>query len=318
MPSGDRRGKAARDILISMDFDVWKWRRSGAGADLGGNPMTIEALVITLLAAVMHATWNAIVKVGIDRAVVLALIALSHTVVGAVMIGFAGIPEPASWPFILTSTLLHYGYYVCLHHAYRVGDLSQVYPLARGVAPLLVALGAWAFAGETLSAGGWAAIVLASVGISALALSRRGGMWDHPPTLVYTVATGLIIAAYSVVDGMGVRLAGSPFAYMGWLFVWEFPVTLFVMLRRGRSLRAIPVSGLAKGIAGGLLSVTAYSLVIYAATMAPLAAISAVRESSVIIAAMIGTLLLGESHWRQRCGAAALVAVGIAFLATMK
>ncbi len=280
--------------------------------------MPVEALILTLVAAVMHASWNAIVKVGIDRAVVLALIAMAHTAVGAVMIAIAGIPNPASWPFILASTLLHYGYYVCLHHAYRVGDLSQVYPLARGVAPLLVALGAWAFAGETMSAAAWGAILLASLGISALAFSRRGGMWDHPPTLFYTVATGLIIASYSVVDGMGVRLAGHPLAYMGWLFVWEFPVFVTVLLRRRRTLHAIPLGGVIKGLSGGLLSVAAYSLVIYAATLAPLAAISAVRESSVIIAALIGTLLLGESHWRQRCGAAAVVAVGIAFLATLK
>ena len=280
--------------------------------------MSTDALMLTLCAAVMHASWNAIVKVGIDRAVVLGLIAFAHTAVGAVMIAVAGIPDPASWPFILASTLLHYGYYVCLHHAYRVGDLSQVYPLARGLAPLLVALGAWAFAGEAMSAAGWGAVLLASLGISAIAFSRRGGMWDHPPTLFYTVATGLIIAAYSVVDGMGVRLSGAPLAYMGWLFVWEFPVFVTVLLRRRRSLRAIPMSGVVKGLGGGLLSVTAYSLVIYAATLAPLAAISAVRESSVIIAALIGTLLLGESHWRQRCGAAAVVAVGIALLATMK
>lgn len=280
--------------------------------------MPLDALILTLIAAVMHATWNAIVKVGVDRAVVLALIAFAHTLVGAVMIAIAGIPDAASWPFILASTLLHYGYYLCLHHAYRVGDLSQVYPLARGLAPLLVALGAWTFAGEALSLAGWGAILLASLGISALAFSRRGGMWDHPPTLFYTVATGLIIAAYSVVDGMGVRLAGPPLAYMGWLFVWEFPVFLVVLLRRRRALRAIPLEGVVKGLAGGLLSVAAYSLVIYAATLAPLAAISAVRESSVIIAALIGTLLLGESHWRQRCGAAFVVAAGIAFLATMK
>lgn len=280
--------------------------------------MSTDALVLTLFAAVMHAGWNAIVKVGIDRAVVLALIAFAHTVVGAVMIAVAGIPDQASWPFILASTLLHYGYYICLHHAYRVGDLSQVYPLARGLAPLLVALGAWGFAGETMSAAGWGAVLLASLGISAIAFSRRGGMWSHPPTLFYTVATGLIIATYSVVDGMGVRLAGAPLAYMGWLFVWEFPVFVTVLLRRRRTLSAIPASGVAKGLSGGLLSVAAYSLVIYAATLAPLAAISAVRESSVIIAALIGTLLLGESHWRQRCGAAAVVAVGIAFLATMK
>lgn len=282
------------------------------------SPMSIEALVLTLIAAVMHASWNAIVKVGMDRAMVLALIALAHTAVGIVMIATAGVPDSASWPFIATSTLLHYGYYVCLHHAYRVGDLSQVYPLARGLAPLLVALGAWAFAGEALSPGGWAAILLASAGISAIALTRRGGMWDHPPTLFFTVATGVIIAAYSVVDGMGVRLSGAPFAYMGWLFVWEFPVTMVVMFRRRRTLRALPVSGTVKGLFGGILSVTAYSLVIYAATLAPLAAISAVRESSVIIAAMIGTLLLGESHWRQRCSAAAVVALGITFLAAMK
>jgi len=280
--------------------------------------MPTEALVLTLFAAVMHASWNAIVKVGIDRAVVLGLIAFAHTGVGAVMIAIAGIPDPASWPFILASTLLHYGYYVCLHHAYRVGDLSQVYPLARGLAPLLVALGAWAFAGEAMSAAGWGAVLLASLGISAIAFSRRGGMWDHPPTLFYTIATGLIIASYSVVDGMGVRLAGAPLAYMGWLFVWEFPVFVTVLLRRRRTLNAIPLSGVVKGLGGGLLSVTAYSLVIYAATLAPLAAISAVRESSVIIAALIGTLMLGESYWRQRCGAAAVVAVGIAFLATMK
>ena len=280
--------------------------------------MSTEALLLTLAAAVMHATWNAIVKVGIDRAVVLALIAFAHTVVGTVMIGFAGVPDPASWPFILASTLLHYGYYTCLHHAYRVGDLSQVYPLARGSAPLLVALGAWVFAGEALSTAAWMAILVTSIGISAIALSRRGGMWDHPPTLFFTLATGLIIASYSVVDGMGVRLAGNPFAYMGWLFVWEFPVTLFVMLRRRRTLTRIPTEGLVKGLSGGLLSVAAYSMVIYAATLAPLAAISAVRESSVIIAALIGTLLLGERHWPQRVGAAALVAIGIGFLATMK
>src|SRR3546814_9631728 len=98
----------------------------------------------------MHETWNAVVKVVVDRAVVLALIALAHTAVGAVLIALAGIPEPASWPFLVASTLLHYGYYFCLHHAYRAGDLSQVYPLARGLAPPLVALGAWAFVGERL------------------------------------------------------------------------------------------------------------------------------------------------------------------------
>jgi len=271
------------------------------------------ALSLALGAAFLHAFWNAIVKAAGDRAVVLASISAGHTVIGLLLVTNVPLPDVASWPYILASTLIHYAYYVFLFFAYRWGDLSQVYPISRGIAPMLVALGAFVFAAETLSPTAMTAIVLISLGIAALVLGSR----NRAPreAVLAALATGVMIASYSVVDGIGVRLAGTPFGYMGWLFLLEFPVVLFVLARRPEGVRAIPRRTMMLGFFGGICATLAYGLVIYAKTIAPLAAVSAIRESSVIVAALIGVWFFGERPWQWRIICAAVVALGVVLLA---
>ena len=274
--------------------------------------MSEFALALVLAAAFLHAVWNAIVKMADDRAVGLAMVSAVHVATGLVMVLAFDLPAAQSWPYLIASTLIHYFYYAFLFYSYRLGDLSQVYPIARGVAPVLVALGAFAFAGEALSVWMWLGILVVSFGIAILSLA--GWTTTSRAPVLTALGTGLIIAMYSVVDGIGVRLAGNPFSYIGWLFLGELPVSLFVIYRRVKLTR---LSGrlLAIGIFGGLCSVLAYGLVLFAKTIAPLGAVSAVREASVIVAALIGTLLLGERHWRQRVGAAVIVGIGIIIIA---
>ncbi|MFV2093379.1 MAG: EamA family transporter [Hyphomicrobiales bacterium] len=275
--------------------------------------MTTFALTLVLIAALLHALWNAIVKIADDRAVGLAMVSAIHLAAGIVMVWMFGLPAPASWPYLIASILIHYAYYVFLFISYRLGDLSQVYPISRGVAPVLVALGASAFAGDTLSVGMWVGIVVVSLGIAIL--SAAGWATTPRAPVLAALATGLIIALYSVVDGIGVRLSQNPFGYIGWLFVGELPVSLLVIYRRRHQLQVLSSRVLVLGVFGGLFSVLAYALVLYTKTIAPIGAVSAVRESSVIVAALIGTMLLGEHHWRQRVGAAAIVGIGIIIIA---
>lgn len=258
------------------------------------------------------------VKVAPDRALVLAAIAAVHALGGLALMSFAGAPASASWPFIAASAALHYLYYLLLYESYRFGDLSQVYPIARGMAPLLVALGALVFAGEVLSARAWAAIAITSTGIMAIAFLHRNPLKAGGRTLAFTVANGLVIAAYSTVDGIGVRISGEPLGYMAWLFFLEFPVVLVIFARRRDAVSAFAGRAALMPLAGGLFSVAAYGIVLYANTLAPLGAVSAVRESSVIIAALIGTLLLGETPRMPRLGSAVLVCAGIIMLATVR
>jgi len=275
--------------------------------------MSQFALILVLSAAVLHAVWNAIIKSGDDKAVVLATISAVNVAVGLVMVFFVDLPAPESWPYLIASTLIHYFYYAFLVFSYRLGDLSQVYPIARGIVPVLVALGAMVFADEFLTPMIWLGIAGVSFGIAVLSMAG----WDKtsPAPVLAALGTGVIIAMYSVVDGIGVRLSQSPLGYIGWLFIGEVPVCLFVFLRRRGQWTKVSARVLALSLFGGLCAALAYGLVLYAKTLAPLGAVSAVRESSVIVAALIGTLLLGERHWRRRIGAAAIVAAGIIVIA---
>jgi uncharacterized membrane protein len=186
----------------------------------------------------MHASWNAVVKAASDRAVSIAAIACAHTVGGALLIALGGLPEPRAWIFIVASTLIHYAYYLLMFQAYRLGDLSQVYPISRGMAPVLVALGTYLLIGEDLSPTGWAGLALVTAGIGLLAL-QRGAARSSPRAVGFAACLGLAIAGYSVADGIGVREAGRPLAYMGWLFLLESPVTLAVLANRRRRRAAV-------------------------------------------------------------------------------
>lgn len=271
------------------------------------------ALTIVLAAAFLHASWNAVVKAANDRAVVLAAVSATHATVGLMLVLTSVPPAPASWIYIFLSTVIHFGYYVFLFQSYRLGDLSQVYPISRGLAPALVAFGAYVMIGEVLPPLGWAGLGLITFGIGLLAFQRRGH--TDPRAVAAAAFNGVLIASYSVVDGIGVRLSGSPFGYMGWLFLLEIPVTFFVLYRRRNAFHTIDRKSLLLGLIGGLGAVTAYGLVIYAKTIAPLGAVSAVRESSVIIASLIGLFIFHERPWPIRIVSAVIVATGVIILA---
>lgn len=270
--------------------------------------------IITLLvlaAAVMHASWNALIKAGRDKVVMQCLLMFFAGVPCLPFLFFIPLPAPAAWPFLALSLAVHGVYYVTLVNAYRYGALSQVYPIARGAAPLMIALGAWAFADEAMTLLEWAGVIVASAGIMSLAAPGKLPREEELKAIGFALATAITIALYSLADGMGVRRAGEPMSYILWLLAIDaFPVmAVGLWLRRGRVVESFRPH-LKGAIVGGLLSALGYGIVIWAMGKAPLAHVSALRETSVILAAVIGTALLGEPFGRRRILAAVLVAAG--------
>ena len=275
--------------------------------------MTALTASIVLFAAFLHAFWNAVVKGAGDKTLVLGLIALGHVVPGIALVALAPAPDFASAPYIIASTIIHWGYYALLNVAYRTGDLSIVYPIARGLAPVLIALGAQIWVGERLPGLAWAGILCVSGGIMVL---TRGvfNSGVHVMGLAAAFGTAIIVASYSIVDGVGVRLSGSAIGYIGWLFTAELIVAIFIFSTRWDRLRAMSPRTIWLGLFGGVVSGSAYGLVLYAKTLAPLGIVSALRETSVIFAAMIGVMWFGEGPKRNRLLAATIVACGIVLI----
>ncbi len=276
--------------------------------------MTLSIALIVLTAALLHASWNAIVKGAPDKAIVLGLVSLGHAVPALFALPFLGLPVWAAFPFIVGSTVIHWGYYWFLNAAYKHGDLSVVYPISRGITPILVALGAIYFAREFLSPEAWIGIICISLGIGFLALA---GLGKHTNWIAIAAAfgTGLMIASYSIVDGIGIRLSENTLGYIASLFVAEIFVAIFIFTTRWQRAVALPKRYVWAGLAGGVISGLAYGLVLYAKTIAPLGVVSALRESSVIFAALIGVMWFGEGPKSNRLAAAIAVAVGIVILA---
>ncbi|MGB1710813.1 MAG: hypothetical protein ACPHIV_07290 [Candidatus Puniceispirillaceae bacterium] len=276
--------------------------------------MTYDIFIIVLLAAMMHAAWNAIIKGAADRTVTFGLVATGHMLPALVIAPFVPLPPPETVPYIIISTIIHWGYYFFLNASYRFGDLSLVYPIARGATPLLVAGMALVWLGEALTPLGWSGLVCISVGV--LILGRRCFDSDKPLlTVAMALATSGTIAAYSIVDGVGVRMAPEAISYIVWLFIAEGLVVLFIFARCHDRFRALTRKQFAIGLGGGMLSALAYALALYAKTKAPIGMVSALRETSVIFAAMIGLFWFGEGSVRARLGAAILVFAGIVLLA---
>jgi drug/metabolite transporter (DMT)-like permease len=278
---------------------------------LGSQPEFALALVLS--AAFLHAVWNAMMKRSADRFIAMAMLNFGHGLPALVLVYLFLPPASESWPFLLGSTFVHFFYYIFHLLYYRFGDLSQVYPIARGIAPVCVAMGAWFFAGEILSAQAWWGIILITSGIGVLFISRSKGQ-ANGMAIMAAVATGLMIASYTILDGMGVRASQSAIGYIAWLFLLEWPFSFGLFYYRRKLLRSIPANIYLLGFAGGLISALAYGLAIYAKSIAPLGAVSAVRESSVIIAAMIGVIWFGERPWKLRVLAAIIVAGGVIVL----
>ncbi|MBT3330453.1 MAG: EamA family transporter [Rhodospirillaceae bacterium] len=277
--------------------------------------MTTSLLLLILAAALMHACWNAIVKVVADRVVSLSLVNLTHSLLALMVLPFVGLPNPESWPYLAASVVIHQAYYAGLIMQYRFGDLGQVYPLARGASPLMVAAVAWIWAGESLPPWAILAILLITGGILSLALSGRG-QHGNRHAVTWALFTALTIAGYSIADGLGGRLSGDTLAYIAWLFLLDgLPMPLLLpFLRRPQVLGAALRRYWLPSLVGGALSATAYGLAIWAMSQAPLAMVTALRETSVIAATLIGAILLHEPFGSRRILATCIVAIGIAVL----
>ncbi|ASV96905.1 DMT family transporter [Paraburkholderia aromaticivorans] len=267
---------------------------------------------LVLLAALLHASWNAMLHGNRDRFLSMTWMSIAIAAVATLVVLFTPRPAAAAWPYIVASGLVHIVYNVTLVRAYRRSDLAQAYPVARGSSPLLVTLGAALFAHESIGPVHALGIVMISGGIMAIAL--QGGRVSRAGALA-ALTTGATIALYTVIDGMGVRLSdGRALAYTTWMFLfyWLMPV-LFIAMRGFAALwtpvRAMPMA-VGSSLAGGLVSIAAYGIVIWAMQAGAMGTVSALRETSVVFAVLIGRVFLGEAVSGKRWLACVIVAAG--------
>ena len=269
-----------------------------------------------LFAALCHAGWNALIKIGLDPLSTTTLISIGSGVVALVLLPLVGVPARAAWPWLIASSLIHLFYFAALIEAYRTGDLGQVYPIARGSAPLLTATATTLFVGEKLSLIGWAGIAALAVGV--LLLSARGGrdlVKVDRRAVGFALMTALTICAYSVVDGTGARLAGNPNAYSLSLFVGiALVMTPYALYRDGRDVIPAMRTYWRRGFTGGALQVLSYSTALWAMTLAPIAIVATLRETSVLFGAAIAVIVLNEPLRLPRVGAALLILCGLIML----
>lgn len=279
--------------------------------------MELETLSIflVLLAALCHAVWNAFVKSGESKLLMLSLVMCTGAGISVLVLPFVDVPHRASWVYIFLSIILHTGYYAFLVMAYRAGDLSHVYPIMRGFSPVTVALLSWFVAGEALGVGVFAGVCLVSLGIVSLTFGKGVPTARESRAVVFALLTGLCITGYTVVDGLGVRASGSPLGYIAWLFAIEhLPLTLFAVITRRKEVRPFLSRQWKQGIGGGILATAAYAVVIWAMSLNEMALVSALRETSVIFGAAIGCYFLRESFGKLRLFAAVVVAAGVVLM----
>ena len=256
--------------------------------------------IAVLSAAVLHAAWNAMVKADLDRFLAVTLITLTETCVALAVLPFVAPPPPAAWPWLAASLAFHTGYNLFLAQAYRMGDLGQVYPLARGSAPLVAASG-----GVALLAGGICLMSLRG-GRARTGPGLRGGR-----AVACALVTSLFIACYTVTDGIGARAGVSPHGYAAWLFLFDGLIMFAILLaRRGHKGLAALRANWRSGATGGLMAVGGYWIVIWAMTSAPIALVATLRETSVLFAAAISVVFLKEPLTRWRAVSACVIVVG--------
>jgi drug/metabolite transporter (DMT)-like permease len=282
--------------------------------------LTLGITLAVLGAGLLHAGWNALLKSapGGDALLDTATVVAGSSIWGCAVAPFIGVPASAAWPYMAASAVIHFGYYLTLAQAYRTGDLSFAYPLMRGSAPLIVALLGIVFLAELPTAPMAIGIVLISLGIVSIAFvgSGRGELRKHPPSAAYwAFANAGLIALYTLVDATGARASGNPAAYVSWLIFLEgLPFLAWVFARGGRHAVRYVRASAQRGLIGGVCSFAAYGIVLWAMTRAPVAAVAALRETSVLFAALMGSLWLKEGFGLPRLAGAATVVAGIAAL----
>jgi drug/metabolite transporter (DMT)-like permease len=276
--------------------------------------LTFGVTAAVLAAALAHATWNAMIKSSGDVLLDMTLVVFFAGVATVPFLPLVDMPGPAVWPYIGASMAIHIAYYVALVSAYRAGDLSHGYPIMRGIAPLITSLCAVWWLGEAPRPLVWVGIVLICGGVVSLGLAGFHWRTSRVSTL-WALTNAVIIATYTLVDAGGVRAAGRPETYVVWLFVLDaLPFTLLVYAIKKHELVVYARRYWLRGLFGGALSAAAYGIVLWAMTRAPVAAVAALRETSVIFAALIGAWLLKEGHIARRLVGAATVAAGVIVL----
>ncbi len=272
-------------------------------------------MAAVLFAALLHASWNAIVKSSPDKYLDTVMVTGAAALVSALTLPFLPLPAAESWLCLLASVVIHLAYFALVAAAYRTGEMSYVYPMMRGSAPLLTACAAVLLLGEPLGVGGWGAVVLISAGILLLATHQwRLGRFDLPQTL-FALGNAGVIMVYTLVDGVGTRLSGNALAYVGWLLLLDGALLLaHVLLCKRRALIQQARIRWRLALVGGACTWASYAIALWAMTQAPVALVAALRETSVIFGAVIAAVLLHEKLGASRYAAALLVCAGAAVL----
>lgn len=268
-------------------------------------------MFLVLFGAALHATWNAIIKAGSDTLLDTILVTCGAASIAALALPFAPLPEKASWPYLAASVAIHFAYFTLVALAYRTGELSYAYPIMRGSAPPLTAVVAAVIVREPMSLGAWLGIALISAGI----LTLTGDSWRsgrlHFATCGFGLLNAIVIVAYTLVDGIGVRLSGNALSYILWLFVLiPFPLLGLVLLTRPRAFVTQLHTRWKPGFLGGVCTTSSYGLALWAMTLAPIALVAALRETSVIFATVFASLFLKERFGLVRYLAAGAVVAG--------
>lgn len=273
--------------------------------------MELPVFLAVLAAAVMHAGWNVLVKLKLDRFLSLCLIQTLMGFMGLAMLLIFPFPSAASLPYAAVSGVLHLGYNLFLARSYRTGDLSQVYPIARGAAPLLTLAVTWGFMHEDLTLTGGAGVAILVLGIWMISLLGRRGLRLDGLTLFFAIGTSVFIAAYTIVDGLGGRASGQPSSYAGMVFLFDaiFLAATAVGLRGPGIVREVAPYW-KTGLAGATLSVGAYWIAIWAMTKAPIASVAALRETSILVVMLLSMRVLKETVSLPRLAGAVLIVIG--------
>ncbi len=271
--------------------------------------MSPLVFLIVLLGAALHATWNAIVKRGDNTLFTTVLVTGAAALVAAIALPFLPQPAAASWPFITASTLLQLAYFTLVAQTYRITDMGLAYPLMRGTAPLLVSLASLVLLREPLAPAAWIGIGIICVGILGMALQARR---DAPALgLAMALLNAAVIAAYTLIDGIGVRKSGAPAAYTLWIFLSTgFVLPAWALLRHRAAFTSYIRRNWSLGLGGGIGTVVSYGLALWAMTTAPVAIVAALRETSILFGTVISGLVLHEKVSRVRIAGACLIVAG--------
>lgn len=270
---------------------------------------------LVLATALLHASWNAVIKTSRDRLLTTATVMATGGLLGVGILPFVVLPNVEAWRYLAASSVIHTVYVFLLVRSYQHGDLSQVYPIARGLAPLGVALLSARFAGEIPTPAQGGALLLVSIGVGSLAFATGSPGTKARGAIGIALVNGLLIGLYTFIDGQGVRVSGNAFAYVLWHAVFAaVPVSAVALVRRRGRVRTFLADEGRKGLAAGAMAWLGYAIVLWAMGQGSMAIVASIRETSVVMGALIGALWLGEGLGARRVGAATVVVVGIAVL----